>query len=177
MLDSRFHRSACVMSLLVIAGMSSKYRSVRSVAQDVSSILPPTHAAALLIDASRAPSSCETLSAFFPTLSSANSSEDSPNGRGADRWLDNTPAGRQSRAAQSALQGRTTKRSEQRPGRAGLWSDKRGNALDVCFQLCSVLVKKCQSVCLQNLKSVLTDLFNNFYFVVTPIKENCFTGE
>lgn len=47
--------------------------------------LPPTHAAALFIDGSRAPGSCESLSAFFPTLALANSSEDSPIGRGADR--------------------------------------------------------------------------------------------
>lgn len=48
-------------------------------------ILLPTHAAAVFIDRSRAPGSCESLSAFFPTLASANSSEDSPIGRGADR--------------------------------------------------------------------------------------------
>lgn len=41
--------------------------------------------AAVFIDGSRAPSSCETLSAFFPTLASANRREDSPIGRGAER--------------------------------------------------------------------------------------------
>lgn len=105
--------------------------------------LLPTHAAALFIDGSRAPGSCESLSAFFPTLALANSSEDSPNGRGADRWLDNTPAGRQSRAAQSALQGQTTKRSERpRCAAPSRRSDKGGgNALDVCLQLYTELVK------------------------------------
>lgn len=58
---------------------------VRCTVRGESPLLPPTHAAAVLIDGSRAPSSCETLSAFFPTLASANSSEDSPIGRGADR--------------------------------------------------------------------------------------------
>lgn len=82
--DSRVHRSVCVMSL-VITALSSEYGSVRCAVQDVSPLLQPTHAAAVLIDGSRAPSSCETLSAFFPTLASANSREDSPIGRGADR--------------------------------------------------------------------------------------------
>lgn len=66
---------------LVIAWMSSDCRNVRH----QSELLPPTHAAAVLIRGSRAPSSCETFSAFFPTLASANRREDSPTGRGADR--------------------------------------------------------------------------------------------
>lgn len=78
-------QSAAVVSPLIIAALSCECRNVRRVAQDVSPPLPLPHAAALLIHASRAPSSCETLSAFFPTLLSANSSEDSPFGRGADR--------------------------------------------------------------------------------------------
>ncbi|KAM7404570.1 hypothetical protein PAMP_011907 [Pampus punctatissimus] len=68
---------------LVITVLSSEYESVRCVVQDVTLLLQPTHAAAVLIDDSRAPSSCETLSAFFPTLALANSKEDSPIGRGA----------------------------------------------------------------------------------------------
>lgn len=57
--------------------------------------------------------------------------------------MDNTPAGRQSRAAQSALQGQTTKRSERpRCAAAGRRRDQRGgNALDVCLQLYTALVK------------------------------------
>lgn len=40
------------------------------------------HTPAVFIDRSHAPSSCETLSAFFPTLASANRRADSPIGRG-----------------------------------------------------------------------------------------------
>lgn len=107
-----------------------------------SSTLPVPHAAALLIRRSRAPGSCETLSAFFPTLASANRRRDSPIGRGAERWLDNTPAGRQSRAAQSALQGQTTKRSKSSSSNISSSSSSREQGcevirrrwrVDVCF--------------------------------------------
>lgn len=121
------------MSLLVTE-LSYEYTSVCGVRLRKASQVSHRHTPAVFIDRSHAPSSCETLSAFFPTLVSANRRADSPIGRGAGRWLDNTPAGCQSRAAQSALEGQTTKRRVQS---VWLWSDKGnwGNALAVCYQL------------------------------------------
>lgn len=81
-MSDKSHRSLCVM-LSLSCHLSAG--GVRCTVRGDSPLLLPTHAVAVLIDGSRAPSSCETLSAFFPTLASANSSEDSPIGRGADR--------------------------------------------------------------------------------------------
>lgn len=120
-------RAVCVAPL-VITELTSETVSVRyERAQRLSTSAADTRRRGTY-RGSRASTSCETLSAFFPTLASANGRQDSPIGRGADRWLDNTPAGRQSRAAQSALQGQTTKRSaRQRPG----WALIRGGVVAV----------------------------------------------